>query len=223
MRTHELGRLVGRDLRRNKGALSTAGFGILAGTAALVFFLSLGLGVRAVLLGDVFPLDKIELEPQQDADPGLLSLVFGGGSTPRIDPAEVEKLRAMPEVKHVYPKLRFAFPASARGGKELIGRDVGTSEMVGDGVDPELVKADVHPSWTFEDPWKQPGKACTSRLGLHPAPLLRDADRGAAGQVCRTGSGTGESLPGSNSSTRGSRRRTACHRWAARCSSVRAA
>lgn len=162
MRTHELGRLVGRDLRRNKGALATAGFGILAGTAALMFFLSLGLGVRSVLLGDVFPLDKIELEPRQDADPGLLSLVLGGGATPRIDPADVEKLRAMPEVEHVYPKLRFAFPASARGGKELIGRDVGTSEMVGDGVDPDLVKGDVHASWAFEDPYKQPGPACTS-------------------------------------------------------------
>jgi len=149
-------------LRRNRGALSTAGFGILAGTAALVFFLSLGLGVRAVLLGDVFPLDKIELEPKQRADPGLLSLALGGGSAPRIDPGDAEQLRAMPEVARVYPKLRFAFPCSARGGREILGRDVGTSEMVGDGVDPALVEADVKPSWEFEDPWEAPGSACAS-------------------------------------------------------------
>ena len=162
MRTRELGRLVSRDLRRTRGALSTAGFGILAGTAALVFFLSLGLGVRAVLLGDVFPLDKIELEPKGGADPGLLALVLGGSSVPRIQPESVEQLRAMPEVRRVYPKLRFAFPSSARGGQSLIGQDVGTSEMVGDGVDPALVAADVHPSWSFEDPWKQAGGACSS-------------------------------------------------------------
>jgi putative ABC transport system permease protein len=162
VRTNELGRLVTRDLRRNKGALSTAGFGILAGTAALVFFLALGLGVRTVLLGDVFPLDKIELEPTQSADPGLLSLVLGGGSTPRIAPAKVEELRAMPEVKRVYPKLRFAFPCSARGGAAILGHDVGTSEMVGDGVDPALVTSDVHASWSFEDPWKKPGPVCSN-------------------------------------------------------------
>ena len=223
MRTHELGRLVGRDLRRNKGALSTAGFGILAGTAALVFFLSLGLGVRAVLLGDVFPLDKIELEPQQDADPGLLSLVFGGGSTPRIDPADVEKLRAMPEVKHVYPKLRFAFPASARGGQgadrprcrdERDGRRRGRSG-VGQGRRSPIV--DLRGSV------EAAGQGVHVRLGLHPAPLLRDADRGAAGQVCRTGSGTGESLPGRTLQQGDRAGAQACHRWAARCSSVRAA
>lgn len=162
MRTNELARLVVRDLRRTRGALSTAGFGILAGTAALVFFLSLGLGVRGVLLGDVFPLDKIELEPRQGADPGLLSLVLGGASTPRIAPEKVRELEAMPEVEHVYPKLRVAFPSSARGGREILGHDVGSSEMIADGVEPSLVAADVHPSWKFEDPWQSAGPPCSS-------------------------------------------------------------
>ena len=162
MRIRELTRLVGQDVRRTRGALATAGFGIVAGTAALVFFLSLGLGVRAVLLGDVFPLDKIELEPKKGADPGLLALVLGGGSAPKIRMQVVQQLQTMPEVKRVYPKLRFAFPCSAKGGRDLLGQDIGTSEMMGDGVDPALVESDVHPSFPFEDPWKQPGKACTS-------------------------------------------------------------
>ena len=162
MRARELSRLVMRDLRRTRGALATAGFGILVGTAALVFFLSLGVGVRAVLLGDVFPLDKLELEPRQGSDPGLLALMLGGGQEPRIAPETVTQLEAMPETRRVFPKLRFAFPCSARGGAEIFGHDVGTSEMMGDGVEPALVAADVREPWTFEDPWKKPGPACVS-------------------------------------------------------------
>src|SRR5512144_209979 len=94
-----LASLVRRDLGRTRGALVTSGFGIAAGTAALVFFLALGLGVRAVLLGEVFPVDQVELEPPKAADPGMLGLLLGGTSTPPgIPEADVEKLRAAPRV-----------------------------------------------------------------------------------------------------------------------------
>ncbi|MCU0690246.1 MAG: ABC transporter permease [Polyangiaceae bacterium] len=162
MRSTALLRLVGRDLRRTRGALATAGFGILAGTAALVFFLSLGLGVRSVLLGHVFPLDKLEFEPQQGTDPGLLSLLIGGTQAPRIAQSMVDALAAMPEVARVYPKLRFAFPCSARGGAALFGHDVGTSEMIADGVDPALVTGDVRAPWVFADPLLHRGRECTA-------------------------------------------------------------
>src|SRR6202012_5780337 len=78
--------LVRRDLGRTRGALVTSGFGIAAGTAALVFFLALGLGVRAVLLGEVFPIDQVELEPPKGKDPGLLGLLLGGGAGPAGGP-----------------------------------------------------------------------------------------------------------------------------------------
>ena len=80
MRLGSLVTLVRRDLLRTRGALATSGFGIAAGTAALVFFLALGLGVRAVLLGQVFPIDQVELEPPKAEDPGLIGMLFG--STP---------------------------------------------------------------------------------------------------------------------------------------------
>jgi putative ABC transport system permease protein len=162
MKAASLAVLVARDLRRARGALSAAGFGIIAGTAALFFFLSLGLGVRTVLLGSVFPLDKIELEPAAHADPGLLALVIGSAPMPGISRQVVDQVKAMPEVAHVYPKLRFAFPCTARGGAEIFGHDIGTSEMIGDGVDPGLVAADVKPPWAFEDPWEQGGPPCSS-------------------------------------------------------------
>ncbi|MSP25294.1 MAG: ABC transporter permease [Myxococcales bacterium] len=156
-----LATLVRRDLVRARGALVTSGFGIAAGTAALVFFLALGLGVRAVLLGEVFPIDQLELEPPKTEDPGIIGGLLGLGSEPPgIDDAAVQKLRASPDVEGVYPKLRFSFPATARGGKELFGKEVGTSEMIADGVDPALVNGDLKGSHAFVDPLQFPGKKC---------------------------------------------------------------
>ena len=160
MKVASLWQLLRRDLVRARGALVTSGFGIAAGTAALVFFVALGLGVRAVLLTDVFPIDQVELEPPKASDPGLLGLVFGSKEPPGISEKKIATLRASPAVSAVYPKLRFAFPASAHGGKEIIGRNVGTSEMIADGIDPALVTADVLGEYPFADPMAHPGKAC---------------------------------------------------------------
>ena len=70
-----------------------------------------------MLLGEVFPIDRVELEPPKAADPGLLGLLLGGSEPPGIPAADVAKLAATPGVRAAFPKLRFAFPASARGGK----------------------------------------------------------------------------------------------------------
>ena len=74
--------LVRRDLVRARGALVNSGFGITVGIAALVFFLGLGAGVRSVLLGDVFPIEQIELEPPKAADPGIIGGLLGFGKDP---------------------------------------------------------------------------------------------------------------------------------------------
>ncbi len=161
MRLSSFVTLVRRDLVRARGPLLQSAFGIAAGTAALVFFLALGLGVRAVLLGEVFPLDQVELEPPKAEDPGLLGLLLGGdGPPPGISEGDVAKLAAAPGAAAVYPKLGFAFPASARGGKEIFGHDVGTAELVGDGIDPALVHGDSFGE-AFADPLTQPGATCT--------------------------------------------------------------
>jgi hypothetical protein len=171
--------LVRRDLSRSRGALFTSGFGIAAGTAALVFFLALGLGVRSVLLGDVFPIDQVELEPPKAKDPGVLGLLLGGGGdAPGVTDDDLQKLAKVEGVRAVYPKLRLSFPTSGRGGKEIFGYDVGTSELVGDGIDPALV-ADELPTKLgdggllgpasveslFTDPLERPGAACDDDAG----------------------------------------------------------
>jgi hypothetical protein len=182
MRIAALGTLVRRDLSRTRGPLFHSGFGIAAGTAALVFFLALGLGVRAVLLGDVFPIDQVELEPPKAGDTGLIGLLLGGGAPTGIPEADVTGLAAVPGVAGVYPKLRFAFPASGRGGKEIFGHDVGTGELVGDGIDPALVQGERFGE-AFVDPLGHPGPACADDAAC-PAPQYCEKAGSAAQGVC---------------------------------------
>src|SRR5262245_21781931 len=159
MRAAALFQMVRRDLARARGPLATAGFGVAAGIAALVFFVALGLGARAVLLGDVFPIDQVELEPTQRSA-GLLSLLTGEHEPPAIDQRVVDELSRINGVREVYPKLRFRFPSMARGGKEIVGTEMGTHEMVGDGVEPALVGAELAPK--FQDPLASGGARCSS-------------------------------------------------------------
>ena len=158
MRLRALGKMVRGELRRTRGPLVTAGFGIAVGVASLVFFLALGLGARRVLLGDVFPIDQVELEPKKTSA-GLIALLGGVHEPAGIDAQSVERLKALPGVKEVFPKLRFRFPSMARGGKEILGTEIGTHEMVGDGIDPALVAGTVT---GFRDPLETPGAECQS-------------------------------------------------------------
>lgn len=167
MKLSALVRLVRRDLVRSRGALASSAFGIAAGSATLVFFLALGLGVRTVLLGDVFPIHRVELEPPKARDPGLLGLLLGAGEAPGISPKDIETIAAAPGVKHVLPKLSLAFPASARGGRELLGHDVGSSELPGDGIEPMLAATDVRTD-VFADPMDAAGPTCKDDAACEP-------------------------------------------------------
>jgi len=158
MRLEALSRMVRSELRRTRGPLVTAGVGIAVGVASLVFFLALGLGARKVLLGDVFPIDQVELEPKKTSA-GLLSLLGGTHEPAGIDAPNVERLKAQPGVREIYPKLRFRFPSMARGGKEILGTEIGTHEMVGDGIDPGLVAGQIP---GFRDPLETPGAECSA-------------------------------------------------------------
>ncbi|HEU4412473.1 MAG TPA: ABC transporter permease [Polyangiaceae bacterium] len=161
MRASALATLVGRDLARARASLAGAAFGIGAGTSALVFFAALALGVRAVLFGDVFPLDRVELEPKAGPEPGLLSVLLGGGSPPPgIEAAAIERVAAAPGVVRVYPKLRAALPAAAFGGKEIVGREIGTHEVPLEGLDPALVEGELKGPLSFRDPLAAGGPAC---------------------------------------------------------------
>lgn len=153
--------LIKRDLGRTRGPLFTAGFGIAVGVAALVFFMALGLGAKRVLLGEIFPINRVELEPQK-TNVGVLSLLAGNFEPAGISGETLNELKQVEGAAAVYPKLRFRFPSSARGGREIFGKEIGTHEMIGDGIDPELVD-DLAGGASFSDPLASGGAPCSTQ------------------------------------------------------------
>jgi hypothetical protein len=146
-----LGRSVRDDLTRHWRHIGAGALGIAMSVAALVFFLALGLGVRAVLLGEVFPVDLIEVH-RKSTDLNLFALKIELGKD-TIDDAVVAKLEAIEGVAAVYPKMRLLVPAMASGGESLIGQGLQT-ELVADGIDPSLVANEIGEA--FHDPRLDP-------------------------------------------------------------------
>jgi len=143
-----LRRSVRDDLTRHWRHIGAGGLGIAVSVAALAFFLALGIGVRDVLLGEVFPIDRIEVH-RKSTDLNLLALKVSLGKD-TIDQATLAKLGAIDGVEAVYPKMRLLVPAMASGGESLIGQGMQT-ELVADGIDPSLVADEIGDA--FHDPY----------------------------------------------------------------------
>jgi hypothetical protein len=147
--------LVWQNLKRTRRAFFLSVFGIAVGISSLTFFLALGAGVRQ-LLGKVFPVDQIEVVTSTSE--GALG-VFSSLTGPKpLDDDAVAALRARPEVKTAFRRLKLAFPARAWGGHELMGRDV-QGELIAEGLDPSALAGDsVAPESFSDEPGSQ--KAC---------------------------------------------------------------
>jgi hypothetical protein len=142
-----LWRSVRDDLRRHWRHIVAGGSGVAVSIAALTFFLALGFGVRDVLLGEVFPVDRIEVTPKS-TDLNLFALRVELGKD-TLDEALLARLGAIDGVAAVYPKMRLLVPAVGSGGESLIGAGMQT-ELVADGIDPALVADEV--GGAFHDP-----------------------------------------------------------------------
>ncbi len=159
-----LRRVIAADLQRSRSHFLLASIGIVVGIATFTFFIALSQGVRAVVLGRIFPLDQLEVVPKS-LDIAIGPLAIGtstlGGDV--IDDARVRQINALPGVETVYPKMRLTVPAIALGGESLLGADL-RSEIVADGIEPALVAADVGAGFEFRDFDAEPGtpKACTT-------------------------------------------------------------
>jgi hypothetical protein len=151
VKSRGLGRVIGANLRRSRNHFLLASIGIVVGIATFTFFIALAQGVRAVVLGRIFPLDQLEVLPKSlDVSIGPLALgtsTFGGDI---IDDAKVAQIEALPGVDIVYPKMRLTVPAIALGGEALIGADL-RSEIVADGIEPILVESDIASGYEFKD------------------------------------------------------------------------
>lgn len=169
MRTNELLALSWSSLRRSLRRLGVAMLGIALGVGTLAFFVALGAGLREVVLGRIFPIDRVEIVPPSESAGALAALVGGEMPEPAgITEETVRALRATEGVRAVYPKMRLSFPSSGRGGREVLGRNVGTGELVVDGIEPALVQGELDrnrigsASVRFDDPGPGSGRACTS-------------------------------------------------------------
>ncbi len=133
-------RAVTADLRRHWRHFAAASVGIVLGVAALAFFLALGVKVRELLLVQIFPADHLEVAPRSaDIDLFALRLDLGRDA---LDAALLTELAAIEGVEAVYPKMRLTVPALASGGNSIFGSGLQT-EIVADGIDPELVADDL--------------------------------------------------------------------------------
>jgi putative ABC transport system permease protein len=151
-----LGRLVGQHVARARGTFLLAVFGIAVGVAAFAFLLALSAGISRVLLGQVFPAERLEVVQRRTSFSPLG--LFGGPA--RLTDEVAAKLRARPEVKAVYPRMKLAFPARLWGGAQFFGQDLQT-ELIGDGVEPNLVAGAVSRPYEFGY-LEQPGPPCAA-------------------------------------------------------------
>ena len=158
MRPGKLGRIVGANLRSNAVHFLLASIGVIVGIAAFAFFLALGAGVRSIVLGKIFPLDQLEVVAKTlSLDLGPLSL---GMASDVLDDATADKLRAIPGVRGVYPKMKLTVPAIGLGGKKIVGNDLRT-ELIVDGIDPALVADEIGAAF-HDPPPERPAQACAA-------------------------------------------------------------
>ncbi|HET6611507.1 MAG TPA: ABC transporter permease [Kofleriaceae bacterium] len=154
----KLVRLVGANAWRNRRQFVLSAIGIIAGIAAFVFFLSLALRARSVIL-EAFPLERVEVVAPRAS-------VLGMNMTKPIDDAMVKAMRARPEVTRAVPRMALMFPATGEGwfeGNRLAFELGGFA----DGIDPSFID-NPEDAALFRD-WESP-EARAAQKPCGPAP-----------------------------------------------------
>lgn len=145
----KLAGLVVRGALSNWRRLLLHTFGLVVGIASLAFFLSLSMAVRDVVLGDLFPLDEVEV-----VAPRLGVAGVGADDLPEdeivLGDEVVHTIGAREEVEEVVPRMAMAFPA--RGTAVFQGmRFPFEAGGFADGVDPDYLEdedfADLFRDW----------------------------------------------------------------------------
>lgn len=157
MPARSLARLVVANTLRSPKHFVLSAFGIVMGIAAFVFFLGLSSGVRAVILGKIFPLEQVQVVAPR------ASLLL---AEKRLDDSIVETIRRRPEVREALPRMNLNFPAYGKGsfeGQELRFEVGGFA----DGIDAAFVGDSARTAELFRD-WEaiekdRPKVACVPR------------------------------------------------------------
>ncbi len=136
--------LIWQNLVRNRKNFMFSSVGLIVGISTFVFFVALGSGVKEVVLEKIFQIRQIEVVPR------TFDLSITKASGTRLDARAVEKLQKIPGVVAAYPKMKFTFPSWVSGGEEIMGKNL-RAEAIGDGIPPEIVRADFPKGDLFRD------------------------------------------------------------------------
>lgn len=142
-----LARIIVANTMRSPRHFTLSAFGIVIGIAAFVFFLSLSVGVRNVVLGKIFPIDQVEVVAPR------MSLL-GKDMSKRLTEDIVQEIRARPEVRAAVPRMSMVFPASGWGRFE--GQEI-KFEVGGfaDGIDRSFMEGEdyyeIFKDWESEE------------------------------------------------------------------------
>jgi putative ABC transport system permease protein len=125
MRLEGLAKLAATDVKATPARSAIAAAGIGLGVMVLLVIAGLGLGARDAVLTEVvrqLPLDMIEVVPKT-LDLGLFRAANPFGVA-RLEYSTLERLRQVPGVAAVYPKLEVRIPMTAQGGDRVFGRNI---------------------------------------------------------------------------------------------------
>jgi len=142
-------RMVFANTLRSPRHFALSVFGIVMGIASFVFFLSLSLGVRDVILGKIFPIQQVQVVAPRMS-------MFGKDMSKKLDDKIVETIRKQSSVAEALPRMHLVFPASGSGNFE--GQEVKFEVGgFGDGIDPTFLAddpklAELFKDWDKEEP-----------------------------------------------------------------------
>jgi ABC-type lipoprotein release transport system permease subunit len=172
MQTKKLYQLVTQNLKRNRKNIVFSSIGIVVGISSFVFFIALGNGIKNVVATKIFPLDanRVQVVPR--------TAHFGSlGDKSNLNQQSIKRLKQLPGVKTVYPRMKLSILASSSvdgrdispGAISMLNKIPGITpkmtasirgirmwlEIMGNGIDPRLVEKDVIVG-EFKDP--EPGQ-----------------------------------------------------------------
>ncbi len=144
MRIAAFWRLLGTNLRRNARRLILSSLGIVIGIGSFVFFISLGNGVRHIIVRELIgglPVNQIEVSPKSynvgiTKQRSLFAMKF--------DDDMLERFRSLKDVKAVYGKMNLRVPSRAiiPIPKQFQKRGMSSAfytELLVQGIDPRAI------------------------------------------------------------------------------------
>ncbi len=178
MRLAAFWRLLGTNLRRNARRLILGSLGIVVGIGSFVFFISLGNGVRHIIVRELIgglPVNQIEVAPKSynvgiTKQSSLFAMKF--------DDDMLERFRSIPGVKSVFGKMNLRVPSRAviPIPKSFQKRGLASAfytELLVQGIDPSAIpKSDIkHKEFKYSKKGRIPVLISKRLLDLYNATL----------------------------------------------------